>query len=107
MEFNRNHYFMIGLVLLVFGIQFKFVDSYVLSEDAAKFVAKRMGKKETAPAAVTRSIFQPFVAAGAVAPSPAQRSWQPPAWLGWSLISVGAVLILHALAMGRPGGGGE
>jgi hypothetical protein len=28
---------------------------------------------------------------------------QPPEWLGWCLISVGAVLVLHSLAMNRPG----
>ena len=29
---------------------------------------------------------------------------QPPEWLGWCLMSVGAVLILHSLAMKGPGG---
>lgn len=100
MEINRNHYFMIGLVLLAFGVQVKCVNAYVLTEDAAKFVAKRVGNSESAPAA--RPIFQPFVAAASIAPSASQRSWQPPIWLGWALISVGSVLILHALAMGRP-----
>ena len=101
MEVNRNHYFMIGLVLLVFGIQVKCVNAYVLTEDAAKFMAKRIGASEAAPAA-QRPILQSFAAAASVAPTTSQRSWQPPAWLGWALISIGSVLILHALAMGRP-----
>ena len=40
MEFNRNHYFMLGLVVLALGIQFRFVDSYVLNEQATQVAAK-------------------------------------------------------------------
>jgi hypothetical protein len=28
---------------------------------------------------------------------------QPPEWLGWCLMSVGAVLVLHSLALQKPG----
>jgi hypothetical protein len=27
---------------------------------------------------------------------------QPPEWLGWAIISVGAVFVLHSLAMPKP-----
>ena len=30
---------------------------------------------------------------------------QPPQWLGYALLSVGSVLVLHSLAMPKPGGG--
>jgi hypothetical protein len=29
---------------------------------------------------------------------------KPPEWLGWCLMSVGAVLALHSLSMPKPGG---
>ena len=28
---------------------------------------------------------------------------EPPSWLGWALVSVGSVLILHSLALKKPG----
>jgi len=101
MELNRNQYFMIGLVLLFLGLQVKFVDSYVLTEDAAKFVAKRTGKDK--PAENTSVVAQSFVSAASSSPAPHHRTVKPPAWLGWALMSIGGVLILHSLAMPRPG----
>ena len=100
MELNRNQYFMVGLVLLFLGLQIKFVDSYVLTENAASFVAKRMGKDQPADSGV---IANSFASAGSASPAPQHRTFQPPTWLGWALMSVGAVLILHSLAMGKPG----
>ena len=101
MELNRNQYFMIGLVLLFLGLQFKFVESYVLTDDAAKFVAKRLGKDK--PAEGAGVVSQSFMSVASASPGAQQRTVQPPAWLGWALMSVGAVLILHSLAMTRPG----
>ena len=101
MELNRNQYFMIGLVLLFLGLQFKFVDSYVLTPDAASFVAKRLGKDKSAGS--TGLMSQPFTSAAAASPAPQHRTFEPPPWLGWALMSVGAVLILHSLAMTKPG----
>ena len=101
MELNRNQYFMIGLVLLFLGLQFKFVDSYVLTDDAAKFVAKRLGKDKAADGSGVVS--QSFMSVASASPAPQHRTVAPPAWLGWALMSVGAVLILHSLAMTKPG----
>jgi hypothetical protein len=30
---------------------------------------------------------------------------EPPQWLGYALLSIGSVLVLHSLAMPKPGGG--
>ena len=100
MELNRNQYFMVGLVLLFLGLQIKFVDSYVLTEDAASFVAKRLGKDN---AQNTGLVTNTFASTASVGPAPQYRTFAPPAWLGWALMSVGAVLILHSLAMTKPG----
>lgn len=83
---------MFGLVLLMLGIQFRLIDSIVLNEKASRFLAERMNV-----AAADGGSFLP-----AVGPTP-RRSVRPPQWLGWALISMGSVLILHSLAMKKPG----
>lgn len=102
MDINRNQYFMIGLVLLFLGVQVKCVESFVLTEKAATFVAKRLNKNDK-PAA--GPVMQSFYSMTGAASNPQHRAVEPPAWLGWALISIGAVLILHSLAMNKPGGG--
>ena len=41
MEFNRNHYFLAGLVVLFLGIQMRMVDSFILSSESTRFLASR------------------------------------------------------------------
>lgn len=96
MEINRNQYFMMGLVLLFLGIQLRLVDSYVLTEKATAFLAEHMQKGD----AVTDGTNRLLRAAG----PPMRKIIHPPEWLGWCLMSVGSVLILHSLAMPRPAG---
>ncbi len=93
MEVNRNQYFLVGLVVLFLGLQVRSVESYVLNERSSKFLAERIPALASADANL-------MPAAG---PSP-HKSVHPPTWLGYAVISVGAVLILHSLAMKRPGG---
>ena len=73
----------------------------MLTEDAASFVAIRLGKDQ--PSDSRGVIGNSFVSAASASPVPQHRTFQPPTWLGWALMSVGAVLILHSLAMGKPG----
>lgn len=91
MEFNRHHYLMAGLVLLCLGIQLRMVDSYVLNEKVSTVLLQHSAP--TKP-----SQFLP-----SVGPTP-RKEIQPPKWLGWALMSVGSVLVLHSLAMPKPGG---
>lgn len=96
MEINRNQYFLVGLVFLLLGLQVRMVESYVLNEKASHFVAQKLkglGNSELADGS-----FMP-----AAGPAPL-RTVRPPVWLGYAFISVGAVLVLHSLAMKRPGG---
>jgi hypothetical protein len=95
MELNRNQFFMAGLVLLFLGIQFRLIDSFTLNEKATRFLAARMQDKSSAPTTIL----------GSAAPMP-HKVLQPPTWVGYALLSVGSVLILHSLAMPKPGGGG-
>ncbi|HWB08132.1 MAG TPA: hypothetical protein VG826_02720 [Pirellulales bacterium] len=94
MELNRNHYFMAGVVLLLLGIQLRMVDSYVLNEESTRLLNSR---SEPLSATNIRPIFQAVTA-------PSRKVIKPPESLGWALMSIGSVLILHALAMKGPGG---
>ena len=40
----------------------------------------------------------------ATAPPGHKHTLHPPKWLGWSLVSIGSVLVLYSLALKRPGG---
>jgi hypothetical protein len=97
MEINRNQYFMAGLVVLLLGVQLRMVDSFVLNEQTAAIVEKQL--KATAVASTDSST----AALAQAAPSSRFREVRPPKWLGWVFISAGGVLILHSLAMRRPG----
>ncbi len=94
MEFNRNHYFMLGSLLLMLGMQFRQVDSFVLNDKVTRFLAERLPSNK---ADSTMLDFYPSSA-------PVHKTVKFPNWLGWSLISIGSVLILHSLAMKKPGG---
>jgi hypothetical protein len=95
-EINRNQYFMVGLVILLLGLQVRMVDTFVLNEKASRFVAERLA--HVTGGEDTTQTFLP-----AVGPAP-RRTLHPPTWLGYALISTGVVLVLHSLAMKRPGG---
>ncbi|MEX2177007.1 MAG: hypothetical protein WD872_21775 [Pirellulaceae bacterium] len=100
MEFNRNQYFLAGLVVFLLGVQMRMVEAFVLNERATQFLAQRIQDfkgNEVASASDLPSLF------AAQAPI-AKHRLEPPKWLGWALVSVGSVLILHSLAMKKPGG---
>ena len=93
MEFTRNHYFLVGLVVLLLGIQVKLVDSYVLNEQTTRVLTQQ----SSAPAA--RMVQMVPTGNGVV-----RKVVTPPVWLGYALMSIGSVLILHSLAMPKPSG---
>jgi hypothetical protein len=68
----------------------------VLTEESSQFIARRFDSGSSAGAS---QLFGNLMAIGV--PS-AQRTLRPPRWLGWSMISTGAVLVLYSLAMKRP-----
>ena len=98
MELNRNHYFMLGLVALFLGLQFKYVDSFVLSDEVSRILENRSFAAEKREPALDL----PFQFSAAVTPPVRRKTVRTPSWLPWSLISVGTVLVLHSLAMRRP-----
>ena len=88
MDVNRNQFFMFGVLVLLVGIQLRVIESYVLTKPATEFLAKRAAKTEAEKAAIS------------VGP---QKVIRLPDWSGWALVSVGSVLVLHSLALKKPG----
>jgi hypothetical protein len=95
MEMNRNSWFLVGLIVLFLGIQFRVVDTFVLNDKASKFLAER-----ARPAVAQSGDFSNFLTNVATP----RKSIKPPPWLGFAMISVASVMILHSLAMKKPGG---
>jgi hypothetical protein len=95
MDLNRNQFFFLGLVVVLIGLQVRFVSSYVLNPKATKFLAERTGQSSG-----TNASFFALTSGTDAAP---RKVLQPPEWLGWCLMSVGAVLVLHSLALQKPG----
>jgi hypothetical protein len=99
MDLTRNHYFIVGIVLFLLGLQFRYVSSFELNEKSSRFVEKRFGKP---PATAS----QPLAILGIAAPPSrhVRHVVRPPRWLGWSLMSFGGVLFVFSLSMKKPGG---
>ena len=93
MDLNRNQFFFLGLVVFMIGLQVRFVSTYTLNPKATKFLAERTGQSTGATAGI-------MAMSGDSGP---RKTLQPPEWLGWCLMSVGAVLVLHSLALQKPG----
>jgi hypothetical protein len=96
MDITRNQYFFAGLLLFLVGLEMNLVDSFILTPEFTQFLAERTSHPIASVSATTQSIFQSDT-------PPIQKTWKTPEWLGWSLMSLGSVLILHSLAMKKPG----
>jgi len=101
MEINRNQYFMIGIVLVLLGVQFRLVDSFVLNQPISKFIAEKKAQvqQQQQPNNLFAASTNEFMQQTGTVPNHVLKL---PEWLGYALISVGAVLVLHSLAMPRP-----
>lgn len=94
-DFNRNQWIMIGVVLFLMGIQLRYVQAFVLSERTTQFLAKRMQDVELASSDVGTSM-------AAAAPI-AKKRLEPPRWLGLALLSAGIVLTVHGISLKKQG----
>jgi hypothetical protein len=97
MDITRNQYFYAGLVLLALGLQFRFVESFDLTPECTQLLAEEANPPVAAMGNATQSLIQPEKPL-------IKKNFRPPDWLGWSLLSMGSVLILHSWAMKKPGG---
>lgn len=88
MSFKRTHFLMIGLVMLFIGVQFRLVEGFVLNKPTSQFVSEKFGSKPKGIAAV-------FTQSGPTS----IRTLEPPKWLAWTFISIGAVLGVYSFAL--------
>ncbi len=95
LDITRNQWFAAGVVIVLLGVQFRMVESYELTPDATRILARQTGH----PVASLNDTIESLT--GRTQPMP-RATLRPPEWLGWSLISLGSVLILHAMAMKKP-----
>ena len=72
------------------------VESIELTPDFTQFLAERTGHPLASVNAAAQSLIQSDS-------PPAKKTIYPPDWLGWSLVSLGSVLILHSWGMKKPG----
>lgn len=91
---SRNRYFMIGVLLVMFGLQFRVVQSFVLNEPTTRTLMKL--NKDSSVASNSPDL------AGLIqevaVPKPTKKV-EPPRWVGLALVALGAVITLHAVAM--------
>ena len=100
MDFNRNQFFFIGLLVLFIGIQVRAVQTYILTPETTQMLAEYSGGPSLAVAQNSNI----NASSAAASMTGARKNLQPPEWLGWCVLSIGAVLVLHSLAMPKPGG---
>jgi len=95
MDISRNQYFMVGLIFLFLGIQFRVIESVQLTPEFTQILAERSGHPlaavNGAPTTLSASAKPAF-----------SKTVIPPEFVGWALMSLGATLILHSMAMRKP-----
>lgn len=95
MDMNRNQFFMAGLVLLFLGLQFRAIESVVLTPQVTRLLAETSGTPVVATSDTMSSLW-------GTEPKAVAAPMRPPDWLGWFLVSLGAIFVLHSMAMPRP-----
>jgi len=96
MDITRNQYFLAGVVLLLLGIQFRLVESAVLTPELTQYLAEQTDHPVAAVQTATQAVVPD-------AKPTARKTVIPPDYLGWMLGSIGVVLILHSWGMPKPG----
>lgn len=83
--------FLMGMIIFFVGIQLRMVETFVLNERATKIVNSRTAAASQDPYAAT--YYDPYALDDPLGTT-ATRKVTPPRWLGWSFLSIGAVLIV-------------
>jgi hypothetical protein len=75
---------------MLIGLQLRAVDSFVLTQEASNFIAEKQRQAQLSNA--NPYDYQPVLLSAGPVP---KRVVRPNRWLGWALLSVGAVMCLH------------
>ena len=79
----------LGIVLLLFGLQLRTVETYVCTPQATQLLADWFGPDEQ----TAQGAFHRFMAETTVH----RHQFHPPPWLGWAVLSLGGVLFVHGI----------
>lgn len=96
MEFNRNQLFLAGVVVLLLGIQLRYVQTFVLNERTTQFLAQKMKDAELV---ASNDVGTSLAASAPVV----KKALTPPGWIGYSMVCVGSVLLVYSVGMKKPG----
>ena len=96
MDISRNQYFLMGLLLLLLGVQFLLTETFVLNPHVTAYLAEKTNHPAAALNATTAAFAPAIERAGT-------KTIKPPDFVGYLLSSLGVVLILHSLGMKKPG----
>lgn len=96
MDITRNQYFLMGLLLVFIGIEFRAIESVQFTQEFTQFLARRTNH----PAVATTDAVDSLLGTETKVPP---KTVIPPEWVGYSFLSLGTVLVLHSLAMPKPG----
>ncbi|QDS93630.1 hypothetical protein FF011L_24030 [Roseimaritima multifibrata] len=86
---DRNRVFLVGVLLILLGLQFRWVESVVLNEHTTRALARVTDTKPVASSDMMSSLIMQ------VYPNP-KKHVPLPRWIGLALIAIGAVVSLHA-----------
>ncbi len=95
MDITRNQYLLAGLLLLFLGLEFRAIESVQLTSEFTQILARRTNH----PAVATTDTVDSLIGTNTKLPP---KTVIPPEWIGYSFLSLGAVLILPTLAMQKP-----
>lgn len=95
-----------GIVILMLGIQLRTVETFVLTPKASQFVEQKLSSRRYASlddpygyASYSGSSYGGYDSLLMSAGPGLKKQFSPPRWLGWAMVSVGAVMLLHGLTL--------
>ncbi len=91
-----QRFFIIGVLALVIGFQLRAVDSFVLTPQASAAIEKNVRRSQ-----LRTNPYDSVMMAGVSGIPTTRKTVRPPRWLGWAMLSVGAVLVLHGSTVRR------
>lgn len=99
MKMDRNRWFLLGILLILLGFQFRMVESFVLNESTTRALA-RVTRDSPVASPSPMSAFVTNLQLN-LHPKPTKRV-SPPRWLGLAMIAGGVVISLQSIAMPKP-----
>jgi protein-S-isoprenylcysteine O-methyltransferase Ste14 len=88
-----------GTIILLLGIQFRMVETFVLTPKASHFVEQKLSQRTFASDPYNYSSYPQYDSLLMAGGPGLKKQFTPPRWLGWAMVSVGAVMLLHGLTL--------